>query len=184
MFGWITEKASLVGLVVAVVCAVAIVICFAPGPGLYWKLIGYEGMPQMLDMEFLHIYGPEHADELLTKYAGGRETQYSGFYLLDALFPIAYFFALSSAVALLYRSAEKRMSPWLLAAPLITALCDLGENAFFVTMVFLPGARIMPVAETAAILTQVKFAAFILSALLILAGLVLLIWRRISHHSR
>ena len=184
MFGWITAKASARGLAIAAVCMAAIIVCFSPDIGLYWKLVGYEGVPELLDMEMLRFYGPEHARELLAANADGREAQYSGFYVLDLLFPIAYYFVFSYAVALLYRSPQKRMTPWLLVPPLVIALCDLSENALFVTMVFLPGARVTPVAETASILTQVKFAAMLITVLLIVSGLAVLLWRRFGPESR
>jgi hypothetical protein len=125
-------------------------------------------------MEFFNLYGPEHADAVLDRMAAGRYFPYLGFYLLDTLFLISYFFTLSFGIALIYKRipvvGDGRHL--LLIAPFATAFCDLLENGLIVLMALVPQVREIGAAQVTAVITTVKWTALGLTAFTIVVGLI------------
>jgi len=182
MFRFIYQSATAARLVASIICLVLIALIFSHTSGIYWQVIGWEGEVKLLDMEFFHFYGAEYADAFLDGMTVGRQALYLGFYLLAMCFAVAYFFVFSFAIALIYRKVARggRQPYWLIAVPFTAALFDLTENGLISTMVVLPQTRIVSVPELTSIASMVKCTAQGAVALVILAGIAMLVLRRFS----
>jgi len=182
MFRFIYQSATAARLAASIICMVLIALIFSHTSGIYWQVIGWEGEVRLLDLEFFHFYGAEYADTFLDAMTAGRYGPYLGFYVLDLFFAMAYFFMFSFAIALIYRRVARggRQPYWLIAIPFTAALFDLTENGLISTMVVLPQTRIISVPELTSIASMVKWTAQGAVALVILAGIAMLVLRRFS----
>jgi hypothetical protein len=128
------------------------------------------GGAAILDTFFYYPSGQVFA--LLTALGEAGRSAYLTLNLLDFLFPISYalFFGISLTMTYTFIYPPESKRNWLILLPFITLLVDYGENICVRLMLVNYPAQIPWAAQTASLLTPLKFTLIVICALLILQG--------------
>ncbi|MFC5410137.1 hypothetical protein ACFPMF_12505 [Larkinella bovis] len=127
----------------------------------------------------LFQFDPARIQQMVAAYGPeGRAVYTQGTLIDDTIYPIVYTFLFCTILSLLFRKRGTRSGPLVNVFPLAVFALDLLENACIVTLLQSYPNPLPTVAGLCSVLTNLKWASLVMTALLAGYGVIRLVFRK------
>lgn len=170
---WLTSVFGRKTFLVALAASVVLSAFF-----ITWGSVKLAGV-EPIDASFGH--SPRAVEQSITECRARAQAYYPRFFVLDLIFPVAYALTLSLALAFVLRRAMPRESASreLSLLPFLAALADYSENFSVLALYLTHPKTSAALANSVALSNAAKWLLLHLSLLLLVAGSMVLLFKRL-----